>query len=156
MAGVLQWMATCSSEGIGKEGRVVRVPYTGETFDSMELQDSDMVECLWVRIREKANMAHIWVRGLFSTLTQKVPWEAAFKNRRAHEGWTYFKKEILMVQEQAAPKCQKMSQWGRPAWVSRDPAQEHRLKKEGLSPLEKEGGNTRSVSGCHLAMQKEI
>lgn len=47
MAGVPQWMATCSSEGIGKEGQVVGVPYTGETFDSMELQDSgDMVESL--------------------------------------------------------------------------------------------------------------
>lgn len=106
MTGVLQWTATCSSEGTGKEGDVVGVPYIRETFDHIELEDSDdVVECLCVRIKEKASVADIWVGALFRTLTQKVPSEAAFKNKRAHEGWTYFEKEVLMVQEQAVPMC---------------------------------------------------
>lgn len=57
---------------------MVGVPYTGETFDSIKLEDSDdMLECIWVRIREEASGADTWVRDLFRTLTQKVAWEAA-------------------------------------------------------------------------------
>lgn len=42
---------------------------------------------------------------LFRTLTQKVPWEAAFKNKEAQEGWIYFKKEILKTQKWAVLMC---------------------------------------------------
>ena len=60
MTGVLQWMAISSSEGIGKEGRVMVWP--GESFDVVELRaENDKVESLWVRIRRKANKADILV-----------------------------------------------------------------------------------------------
>lgn len=42
--------------------------------------------------------------GLFRTLTQKVPWEAALRSEAAQEGWIYFKKEMLKAQEQAVLK----------------------------------------------------
>ncbi|KAJ7419191.1 adaptin ear-binding coat-associated protein 1 [Willisornis vidua] len=51
--------------------------------------------------------------GLFRMLIQTVPWEIALKNKGFQEGWTYFKKEILKVQEQTVPMCQKMSLQGR-------------------------------------------
>lgn len=47
--------------------------------------------------------------GLFWRLIQRVPWETAFKNKGVQEGWTYFKKEIVKVQEQAFPVCLKKS-----------------------------------------------
>lgn len=47
--------------------------------------------------------------SLFWRLIRRVPWETAFKNKGVQEGWTYFQKEILKVQEQAFPVCLKKS-----------------------------------------------
>ncbi|KAK4820612.1 LOW QUALITY PROTEIN: hypothetical protein QYF61_001918 [Mycteria americana] len=56
-------MAINSSGGIGKAGEAVEVAlYVRECLDSLELDDGDdRVECLWVRIRGKANKADIVV-----------------------------------------------------------------------------------------------
>ena len=43
--------------------------------------------------------------GLFRRLVDRVPWEAVLKGKGVQEGWTFFKKEILKVQEQAVPMC---------------------------------------------------
>jgi len=43
--------------------------------------------------------------GLFRGLVDGVPWEALLKGKEAQEGWTFFKKEIFKVQEQAIPLC---------------------------------------------------
>ena len=43
--------------------------------------------------------------GLFRSLIDRVPWEAVLKGKGVQEGWTFFKKEILKVQEQAVPMC---------------------------------------------------
>ncbi|KAK4823184.1 hypothetical protein QYF61_027088 [Mycteria americana] len=57
--------------------------------------------------------------GLFRRLVDRVPWEAVLKSKGVQEGWTFFKKEILKVQEQAIATCQKMSQRGiGPAWLN--------------------------------------
>lgn len=37
--------------------------------------------------------------GLFRSLVDRVPWKAFLKGRGVQEGWTFFKKEILQVQE---------------------------------------------------------
>ena len=41
--------------------------------------------------------------GLFRSLVDRVPWEAVPKGKGVQEGWTFFKKEISKVQEQAIP-----------------------------------------------------
>ena len=63
MTGVLQWMAINSSEGVGKKARGGGVAlYVREYFNCLELDDGDdRVECLWVRIKQKANKADIMV-----------------------------------------------------------------------------------------------
>ncbi|PKU48714.1 rna-directed dna polymerase from mobile element jockey-like [Limosa lapponica baueri] len=38
--------------------------------------------------------------GLFKSLLNRVPWEAALKGKGVQEGWTFFKEEVLKVQEQ--------------------------------------------------------
>ena len=43
--------------------------------------------------------------GLFRRLVQRVPWEAALKNKRVQERWASFKTEILRAQEQTVPVC---------------------------------------------------
>lgn len=35
------------------------VPYVRESFDCLEINGNDTVECLWVRIRGKANKADV-------------------------------------------------------------------------------------------------
>ncbi|XP_027758991.1 chromodomain-helicase-DNA-binding protein 1-like [Empidonax traillii] len=45
--------------------------------------------------------------SLFRMLIGRVLWETALKNKGIQEGWTYFKKEILKVQEQDVSMCQK-------------------------------------------------
>ncbi|KAF4794993.1 hypothetical protein TURU_096798 [Turdus rufiventris] len=46
--------------------------------------------------------------GLFRRLIQRVPSEAALKNKGVQERWmTCFKREILRAQEQTVPMCQK-------------------------------------------------
>ncbi|KAK4823640.1 hypothetical protein QYF61_004561 [Mycteria americana] len=58
--------------------------------------------------------------GLFRRLVARVPWEAVLKGKGVLEGWTFFKEEVLKAQEQAVPRCQKMSQQGRRlAWLNR-------------------------------------
>ncbi|KAK4818289.1 hypothetical protein QYF61_010431 [Mycteria americana] len=39
--------------------------------------------------------------GLFRSLLDRVPWGAVLKGKGVQEGWTFFKKEILKVHEQA-------------------------------------------------------
>ncbi|TRZ26643.1 hypothetical protein HGM15179_000414 [Zosterops borbonicus] len=51
--------------------------------------------------------------GLFKRLIQKVPWEAALKNKGVLESWACFKTEILRAQEQTVPVCRKRSQRGK-------------------------------------------
>jgi len=49
-------------EGIGKEGGSGVALHVGECFDCLELDDGDeRVECLWIRIKGKANEADIMV-----------------------------------------------------------------------------------------------
>ncbi|RMC16129.1 hypothetical protein DUI87_08341 [Hirundo rustica rustica] len=50
--------------------------------------------------------------GLFRRLKQRVPWEAALKNKGVQERWECFKTEILRAQEQTVPVCRKMSRQG--------------------------------------------
>ncbi|KAM9591180.1 uncharacterized protein ACIBXB_006077 isoform 1-T3 [Morphnus guianensis] len=45
--------------------------------------------------------------GLFKALVERVPWETVLKGKGVQEGWTFFKKEILMAQDQAIPMCCK-------------------------------------------------
>ena len=37
--------------------------------------------------------------GLFQTMFERVPWEAALEGMGAQEGWEYFKEVILKVQD---------------------------------------------------------
>ena len=67
---------------------------------------------------------------LFRTLLGRVPWEVVLKGRVVQEGWTLFKKEILVAQEWSIPTCPKTSQHGRrPAWLNRELWLEFRRKK---------------------------
>ncbi|KAK4830584.1 hypothetical protein QYF61_011819 [Mycteria americana] len=68
--------------------------------------------------------------GLFRSLVDRVPWEAVLKGKGVQEGWTFFKKEILKMQEQAVPICQKTSQPGRKVgWLNKDLWLELRKKR---------------------------
>ncbi|KAM9590842.1 uncharacterized protein ACIBXB_005891 [Morphnus guianensis] len=59
--------------------------------------------------------------GLFKALVERVPWEMVLKGKGVQEGWTFFKKEILMAQDQAIPMCHKTNCRGkRPAWLNRE------------------------------------
>ncbi|KAJ7413696.1 hypothetical protein BTVI_42796 [Pitangus sulphuratus] len=58
----LPWMATSSSEGTGKVGEVEGWLCILESVLTLELEVSnDKVECLWIKIRGKANKADILV-----------------------------------------------------------------------------------------------
>ncbi len=46
--------------------------------------------------------------GLLRGLVDRVPWEAVLKGKGVQKDWSFFKKEILKVQEQAIPMFQKM------------------------------------------------
>ncbi|KAK4806969.1 hypothetical protein QYF61_027336 [Mycteria americana] len=68
--------------------------------------------------------------GLFRSLVERVPWEAALMGKGVQEGWTFFKEEVLKAQEQAVPRCQKTSQQGKgPAWLTRELWLELRKKR---------------------------
>ncbi|KAK4832087.1 hypothetical protein QYF61_020702 [Mycteria americana] len=68
--------------------------------------------------------------GLFRTLVERVPWEAALKGKGVREGWTFFKEEVLKAQEWAVPRCRKTSWRGRrPAWLTRELWLELRRKR---------------------------
>ena len=43
--------------------------------------------------------------GLLRRLIQKVPWEAALKNKGVQERWVCLKTDILRAQEQTVPVC---------------------------------------------------
>ena len=51
--------------------------------------------------------------GLFRTLVERVPWERVLKGKGVQAGWTFFKREVLMAQEQAVPVCCKANWQGR-------------------------------------------
>jgi len=58
---------------------------------------------------------------MFRFLVDRVIWEVVLKSKGVQESWTFFKKEILKIQEQAVPKCQKTSwQGGRMALLNRE------------------------------------
>ena len=46
---------------------------------------------------------------LFGHLLDRFPWETVLKGIGVQEGWALFKKEVLMAQEQAVPRCCKRS-----------------------------------------------
>ncbi|KAM9649084.1 uncharacterized protein ACIBXB_011576 [Morphnus guianensis] len=72
--------------------------------------------------------------GLFRSPVDRVPWEAVLKGRGAQEGWTFFRKEILKVHEQAVPMCQKTSWQGRRlVWLNREPWLELGKKRRATS-----------------------
>ncbi|KAK4818602.1 hypothetical protein QYF61_015464 [Mycteria americana] len=80
--------------------------------------------------------------GLFRRLVERVPWEAALMGKGVQEGWTFFKEEVLKVQERAVPRCQKTSRRGRrPAWLTRELWLELR-KKRRVYDLWKKGQAT--------------
>ncbi|PKU39627.1 hypothetical protein llap_10073 [Limosa lapponica baueri] len=45
--------------------------------------------------------------GLFRSLVDRVPWESVLKGKEIQGGWTFFKKKVLKLQEQAIPVCRK-------------------------------------------------
>ncbi|GAB0187132.1 mitochondrial enolase superfamily member 1 [Grus japonensis] len=78
--------------------------------------------------------------GLFSRLVG-VPWEAVLKGKGVQEGYAFLKKEILKVQEQTVPMCQKTSCQGRrSAWLNRELGLE--LRKKRVYDLWKKGQAT--------------
>ncbi len=86
--------------------------------------------------------------GLFRTLVERVPWETVLRGKGVQEGWTFFKKEVLKVQEQAVPICHKKNGRGRrPAWLNGELLLGLRKKKESLPLVEEGAGNSRRVQG---------
>ncbi|KAK4822567.1 LOW QUALITY PROTEIN: hypothetical protein QYF61_016136 [Mycteria americana] len=80
--------------------------------------------------------------GLFRRLVDRVPWEAALMGKGVQEGWRFFKEEVLKAQEQAVPRCRKMSRRGRRlAWLNRELWLELR-KKRRVYDLWKKGRAT--------------
>ena len=58
---------------------------------------------------------------LFRMLVAGVPWELLLKGKVVQEAWMLLKVEILKAQEQAVPKCHKVSCRGRrPVWINRE------------------------------------
>jgi len=51
--------------------------------------------------------------GLFGTLVERIPWDRVLKGKGVQAGWTFFKREVLMAQEQAVPVCCKANWQGR-------------------------------------------
>ena len=46
---------------------------------------------------------------LLRHLLDRITWEMVLKGIGVQEGWTFFKKEVLMAQEQVVPRCCKRS-----------------------------------------------
>ena len=90
--------------------------------------------------------------GLFRMLVERVPWERVLKVKGVQAGWTFFKEEVLKVQEQAVPMCCKMNQQGRrPAWLNRElllglrkKSRVYHLRKKGQATQEEHRGLIRS------------
>ena len=58
---------------------------------------------------------------LFRHQLDRIPWELVLKGIGVQEGWVLFKKEVLMKQEQAVPRCCKRSRrQRRPPWLNRE------------------------------------
>ena len=57
---------------------------------------------------------------MFGHLLDRIPWETVLKGIGVQEGWALFKKEFLMAQEQAVPRCCKRSRRQRPPWLNRE------------------------------------
>ncbi|KAM9590888.1 uncharacterized protein ACIBXB_005928 isoform 1-T2 [Morphnus guianensis] len=77
------------------------------------LSDHEMIEFSILgearKVASKTTTMDFWRAnfGLFRTLVERVPWETVLKGKGVQEGWTFFKKEILMAQDQAIPMCRK-------------------------------------------------
>ncbi|KAM9590717.1 uncharacterized protein ACIBXB_005842 isoform 1-T1 [Morphnus guianensis] len=89
------------------------------------LSDHEMIEFSILgearKVVSKTTTTDFWRAnfGLFKTLVERVPWETVLKGKGVQEGWTFFKKEILMAQDQAIPMCRKSNRRGkRPAWLN--------------------------------------
>ncbi|KAM9591475.1 uncharacterized protein ACIBXB_006271 [Morphnus guianensis] len=89
------------------------------------LSDHEMVEFSILgearKVVSKTTTMDFWRAnfGLFKALVERVPWETVLKGKGVQEGWTFFKKEILMAQDQAIPMCRKSNRRGkRPAWLN--------------------------------------
>jgi len=105
-----------------REGLVGEVVVRG----CLGLSDHEMVEFLVqgeVKRRASKTTTMDFQRadfGLLRTLAERVPWERVLKGKGVQAGWTFFKEEVLKVQEQAVPMCCKMNPWGkRSAWLNR-------------------------------------
>ena len=58
---------------------------------------------------------------MFRQLLDRIPWETVLKGIGVQESWTLFKKEVLMAQEQAVPRCYKRSRCQRRLpWLNRE------------------------------------
>ena len=58
---------------------------------------------------------------LFRQLLDRMAREMVLKGIGVQEGWALFKKEVLMAQEQAVPRCCKRSRrQRRPPWLNRE------------------------------------
>ncbi|NXQ07519.1 LIN1 transcriptase, partial [Vidua macroura] len=95
--------------------------------------------------------------GLFRRLIQRVPWEAALKNKGVQEKWACFKTEILRAQEQTVPVCQKTSRQGkRPACMGKEVLKELKNKRR-MYHLWKEGQVSQEIfKGAARACRKKI
>ncbi|KAK4807164.1 hypothetical protein QYF61_024284 [Mycteria americana] len=129
---------------VNREGLVGDVMFGGRLGHS----DHEMIEFLILGKvkRMVSRTATLDLRradfGLFRGLVDRVPWEAVLKGKGVQEGWTFFKKEVLKAQEQAVPRCQKVSRRGRrPAWLNRELWLELR-KKRRVYDLWKKGQAT--------------
>ncbi|NXS01657.1 RTXE polymerase, partial [Oxylabes madagascariensis] len=95
--------------------------------------------------------------GLFRRLIQRLPWEAALKNKGVQEKQACFKREILSVQEQTVPVCRKMNRQGKgPALMGSEVSKELRNEKR-MYHLWKEGQVSQEVlNGAARAYRKKI
>ena len=71
---------------------------------------------------------------MFRHLLERIPWEMILKGIGVQEGWALFKKEVLMAQEQAVPRCYKRSRrQRRPPWLNRELLLQLREKRKVYS-----------------------
>ena len=83
---------------------------------------------------------------LFGHLLDRIPWEMVWKGIGVREGWTLFKKEVLIAQRQAVPRCCKRSQrQRRPPWLNRELWLQLREKRRVYS-LWKKGLVTQTIT----------
>ncbi|PKU40554.1 rna-directed dna polymerase from mobile element jockey-like [Limosa lapponica baueri] len=117
---------------VNREGLVGDVTVGGH----LGYRDREMIEFLILReVRRGVSRTAImdFQRadfGLFKSLLDRVPWEAALKGKGVQEGWTFFREEVLKAQQQAVPVRSKASRLGkRPAWLNKEIRSQLREKR---------------------------